>query len=246
MDPVLAAAVEPAQTAILETTDASNVGEHLAVRDEGPNLVLHAFASRLAGYRGWYWAVSLSRSPKSENITVNEVVLLPGEQSISAPQWTPYKQRVESGDLQPGDVLPPESDDPRLVPAWSAGDNAATAADIVTAREHGLGRTTVLSLQGRAEAAARWYASAQGPDAAIAQQAPGSCHTCGFLVRLAGPLATRFGVCANGLANDDGRVVALSHGCGAHSGVAVGQAQQPQNLPEPVFDTVDVDIIDSW
>ena len=38
---------------------------------------------------------------------------------------------------------------------------------------------------------------------------------------LAGSLRTAFGVCANGSAPDDGRVVALAHGCGAHSETVV-------------------------
>ena len=58
-------------------------------------------------------------------------------------------------------------------------------------------------------AAERWYAGDGGPEAPLAKSAPDSCWSCGFLVRLAGPLADTFGVCANGNANDDGKVVYL-------------------------------------
>ena len=51
----------------------------------------------------------------------------------------------------------------------------------------------------------------------MAHLAPGSCLTCGFFVRLGGPLGQVFGVCANSYAPDDGRVVSADHGCGAHS-----------------------------
>src|ERR1019366_3392396 len=47
--------------------------------------------------------------------------------------------------------------------------------------------------------------------------APGPCAGCGFFVRLGGPLGQVFGVCANAYAPDDGRVVSVDHGCGAHS-----------------------------
>ena len=34
-------------------------------------------------------------------------------------------------------------------------------------------------------------------------------------------------MCANGNANDDGRVVSFDHGCGAHSEVQLSKKQQP-------------------
>ena len=99
----------------------------------------------------------------------------------------------------------------------------------------------MLSLEGRELAAQRWYDSDQGPEAALAQSAPGRCAGCGFLVRLTGPLSTVFGVCANEFANDDGKVVSLNHGCGAHSEAQLRKKQLPPPLPDHVFDTVSVD-----
>ncbi len=48
-----------------------------------------------------------------------------------------------------------------------------------------------------------------------------------------------FGVCANGNANDDGRVVSFDHGCGAHSEVQLAKKHEPLPLPGHVFDTAD-------
>jgi hypothetical protein len=112
------------------------------------------------------------------------------------------------------------------VPAWSAGDHLDTV-DRAFAREVGLGRAWVLSLEGRDLAAQRWNDGEQGPDNPMTKQAPGTCDSCGFLVSLAGPLSDRFGVCANG--------------CGAHSGARLSRSAGPQKLPPPVWDTVDVD-----
>ena len=109
----------------------------------------------------------------------------------------------------------------------------------------GSGREWVLSLEGRDLAAQRWHDGEQGPNTPIAEQAPDSCDSCGFLISLAGPLSDTFGVCANGMANDDGKVVALTHGCGAHSGAKLSRSAAPQQLPPPVFDTVNVDEVDS-
>jgi hypothetical protein len=83
--------------------------------------------------------------------------------------------------------------------------------------ESAVRRRRVLSAIGRDEAAVRWHGGDQGPNTPLAQAAPACCITCGFMVRLNGPLGRVFGVCANEYAPDDGRVVAVDHGCGAHS-----------------------------
>ncbi len=77
----------------------------------------------------------------------------------------------------------------------------------------------------------------------IAQSAPASCWSCGFLIRLSGSLSQTFGLCANGDANDDGRVVALNHGCGAHSEVKLSKKQQPLPMADHVFDTITEDVV---
>jgi hypothetical protein len=244
-DALLTSAVDLARAAAEEAADEGTVGDHLRSVDEGDGFVAHHFACLQPGYRGWYWSVSISRAPDDEKITVNDVVLLPGDEAIVAPPWTPYKERLLPGDLGPGDVLPPEEDDVRLVPSWSAGDDQDTV-DRAFAREVGLGREWVLSLEGRDIAAQRWHDGEQGPDTPIAEQAPGTCHSCGFLISLAGPLSDTFGVCANGMANDDGKVVAFTHGCGAHSGAKLSRSAAPQVLPPHVFDTVNIDEVDSF
>ena len=243
-DPVSAAATEIARAALLEATDEGTVGEVLGVSADGERFVSHLFACIKPGYIGWYWAVSVTRAPDSDRVTVNDVVLLPGDDAIIAPSWTPYKDRIQPGDLSPGDVLPPDDDDPRLVPAWFAGDVDDNPADRAVAKDIAIGRPLVLSIEGREQAAQRWYEGDQGPDVPIAQQAPGVCLSCGFLVRMAGPLSLSFGVCANAMANDDGRVVAFAHGCGAHSGAKLGKSAAPQVLAAHVFDTVSVDGVD--
>ena len=54
---------------------------------------------------------------------ISEVVLVPGPTALLAPQWVPWQERVQPGDLGPGDLLAPPADDPRLVPGYlSTGD----------------------------------------------------------------------------------------------------------------------------
>lgn len=246
-DAVCVGAVEEARAALADLAEAGDVGEHLGHVVEGDRLVTHTFACTRPGYRGWRWSVTVTRASRQRTVTVDETVLLPGPDAVVAPTWLPYLERLQSGDIGPGDVLPTHEDDPRLVPTWLAGDDAVDAMrDDTSVRpvvdEVGLGRVRVLSLEGRDEAAERWYDGENGPRAAVAEAATDPCRTCGFLLRLAGPLATVFGVCANEVATDDGRVVSYDHGCGAHSQVSLGgKAGQPPMLPTLTFDTVRVD-----
>lgn len=241
-DATAVAAVDAARAALLEEADAADVGEHLGHTVEAERVVTHLFACTRPGYVGWRWSVTVARASRQKHVTVDELVLIPGDEAIVAPAWVPYRERVQPGDLSPGDLLPVEDDDPRLVPSFLVGDDSVPADDRAqiasVARELGLGRVRTLSLEGRDLAAQRWYDGDSGPESPLAQAAPDSCTTCGFLMRIAGPLSEMFGVCANGNANDDGRVVSLDHGCGGHSEVQLAKRHEPQPLPEHVVDTL--------
>jgi hypothetical protein len=248
------AAVELARAVATEVAGAEDVGRHLGVVAEGEHGAAHAFECTRSSYVGWTWSVSLSLTPGTQTPTVNEVVLLPGDDAIVAPAWVPYKERLKPGDLSPGDLLPVEDEDPRLVPTYLLGDDEldppldteARAQVRRVAQDLGLGRVRTLSAEGLDMAAERWYAGAGGPDSPLAKGAPEPCWSCGFLVRLSGRLAETFGVCGNGNANDDGRVVSLDHGCGAHSEVKLARKQQPLPLPDHVHDTLAEDDLESF
>jgi len=226
VDARCAEAVDLARAAASEVAGAA-VGEHLGVEvdpaDGGGHVLTHAFATTDPAYVGWRWAVTVARAEGSDVVTVDEVVLLPGRDALLAPPWVPWSERVQPGDLGAGDLLPPTADDLRLVPAYADVDAERLPFDLH--RELGLGRPRVLSRDGRADAAERWYEGEPGPDTPAAQAAPGRCRDCGFFVPLAGALGRVFGACANGMAPDDGRVVALTHGCGAHSETVVEQPE---------------------
>jgi hypothetical protein len=239
LDAVGAEAVQTARAALLDLVPASDVGEHLGHEAAGDKVVTHYFECRQAGYRGWRWSVTVARAPRQKTVTINEVVLLPGDEAVLAPDWVPWRERIRPGDLGPGDLLPTEEDDPRLAPAYTAADEVVDADSVkAVADELGLGRARVLSVEGRLLAAERWYEGTHGPDAPIAQSAPAPCGTCGFYVRLSGPLSQLFGACTNAYANDDGRVVSVDHGCGAHSEVQLAKRNLPQPLPEPALDNM--------
>lgn len=209
--PILADAVDLARRALLELEPAG-VGAHLGVATEDDSAATHRFEATLPGYRGWQWAVVVAAPPEADYATVSESALLPGPDALVAPDFVPWDQRIRPGDLAPGDLLAPPPNDPRLVPGYVA--NGDPAVDEV-ALEIGLGRTQVLSLEGREEAAERWHTEF-GPDTDMAKAAPSTCGLCGFYLPLAGSLRAAFGVCGNAM-GADGHVVHAAYGCGAHS-----------------------------
>ncbi|MGI5221593.1 DUF3027 domain-containing protein [Nocardia sp. CA-290969] len=225
---ILADAVDLARSALLDL-EPTGVGAHLGVRAEDECAVTHCFEATLPGYHGWQWAVVVAAAPDTDRVTVSESALLPGPDALIAPEFVPWEQRIRPGDLAPGDLLAPPADDPRLVPGYTAtGDPEIDEV----AYQVGLGRKQVLSLEGRAEAAQRWYEEF-GPDSEMAKAAPASCQTCGFYVPLAGALRAAFGVCANAM-GADGHVVHMGYGCGAHSETAL-----PTGAGSPVYEAYD-------
>ncbi len=251
-DATLVKAHDTARSVLLEQAPASDIGDHLGheVEIEAEKVVTHFFACTRPGYVGWRWAVTIARAPRQKDVTVNEIVLLPGSEAIVAPSWLPYSERLQPGDLSPGDLLPVDDEDPRLVPTYLLGDDELDADDVAqvkaVAADLGLGRVRTLSVEGRDLAAQRWYDGDGGPEAPLAKSAPATCTTCGFLVRIAGPLSEAFGVCANGNANDDGRVVSFDHGCGAHSEVKLSRKNQPAPPAEHAFDSLSIDDFETF
>jgi len=226
-----AAAVEDAVLDLGSAAGVEAVGEHVEAITEDGGAVTHCFAARQGGYRGWRWSVTLA-SAADDDVTVSEVVLLPGPDALVGPVWLPWQQRVRAGDLGVGDLLPTAAADVRLAPAYVQSDDPAVEE---VAHEVGLGRLTVLSRAGRDELAQRWQDGPRGPGADMARAAPGACGTCGFLLPLAGSLRAVFGVCGNEYSPADGAVVAVGYGCGAHSSVTA-EPSAPITVAELVYD----------
>ncbi|MCK8673523.1 DUF3027 domain-containing protein [Rhodococcus sp. HM1] len=226
--PVLADAVDIARAALDELGE-GGIGPHLGVTAENDCAATHRFVADLPGYRGWQWAVVVAAAPESDHVTVSELALLPGPDALIAPEWLPWSERIRPGDLGPGDLLAPAPGDPRLVPGYvETGDPEVDE----TALEIGLGRRQVMSLEGRLDAAQRWF-EAYGPDTEMAKAAPSTCMLCGFFLPLAGSLHAAFGVCGNEFAAD-GHVVHAQYGCGAHSDTTL-----PTGAGSPRFDAYD-------
>ena len=74
--------------AIADAVDKARVGELIAIEYEQEEIATYLFESKLPGYRGWRWAVTISKVG-ADTPTVSDVVLLPGPDSLLAPKWIP-------------------------------------------------------------------------------------------------------------------------------------------------------------
>ncbi|MFF1682102.1 DUF3027 domain-containing protein [Streptomyces sp. NPDC058256] len=267
-DRLCAEAVDLARAAAEEAAAPGVVGEHVELVSEGDRVVTHFFECKEMGYRGWRWAVTVARASRAKLVTLDETVLLPGPDSLLAPEWVPWSERLRPGDLGPGDLLPTDAEDLRLEPGYTGEDepppnsplseemaelveaedaevSGVTPAGLLlapmrgsiasVAEELGLRRARVLSRYGLHVAADRWEES-YGPKTPMAQAAPASCVSCGFLNRIGGSLGQAFGVCANEFSPADGHVVSLAYGCGGHSEAAVMPAP-PRPAPHVIDET---------
>ncbi|MGH3759936.1 DUF3027 domain-containing protein, partial [Actinophytocola sp.] len=237
-DPALVGEVDLARAAAQEEAGDEEVGGHVGAEIEGETAVTHLFEAAKPGYHGWRWAVTVASAGASTDVTVSEVVLLPGPDALVAPDWVPWENRVKAGDLGVGDLLPTAPDDSRLVPAYVQSDDPAVEE---VAREVGLGRARVMSRPARTEAAARWQHSEFGPRSDMARSAPAHCATCGFYLPLAGSLRAAFGTCGNEISPADGHVVHAEYGCGAHSEAEVEQVS-PVLVANLIYDDAQLDV----
>ena len=210
-------ALSIAKQAVIEDAGKSEyVGEFYSIDSDEERVATYLFHAKLPGYSGWMWAVTVAKVDDKSPATICDVVLLPGTKSLLAPNWVPYSQRIQPGDLGVGDVVPTSPDDERLTQSYAALPGEEEL-DIAQLFEFGLSRARVLSIVGRDAASKRWYEGDRGPRAPIAQSAPKPCSSCGFFIPIAGSLRSAFGVCSNAISPEDARVVSVDHGCGAHS-----------------------------
>lgn len=82
-----------ARAAAVETAPRDGVGAFIEAIDNGDSVFTYSFESKLKGYRDWRWTVVLF-APEAQEPTVSEVLLMPSEGSLLAPDWVPWSERL--------------------------------------------------------------------------------------------------------------------------------------------------------
>lgn len=133
-DAVLAQATELAREAVADVAGSGNVGRHLGVAVHEDRLLTHLFDCTRAGYPGWTWFATVARAPRSKHTTVCEVGLVAGQDSLLAPPWIPWEERMQAVNEQredrgePQEQETPETSDGKAGAVASNGDGRQDAA----------------------------------------------------------------------------------------------------------------------
>ena len=81
-----------ARKAAVHFANSHSVGEFISVIDEGDNVSTYLFESKLKGYVGWAFSVSIFSD--GDDTSISEVNLMPGENALLAPNWVPWSERL--------------------------------------------------------------------------------------------------------------------------------------------------------
>jgi hypothetical protein len=143
---VFGALVIAKQAAIEDAGKQDYVGEFYSIDSDEDRIATYLFEAKLPGYSGWRWAVTVAKLDEKSLPTICDVVLLPGSKALLAPNWVPYVERIQPGDLGVGDVVPTAPDDERLVPGLASlpEDDELDTLDLNQLFEFGLCRARVL------------------------------------------------------------------------------------------------------
>ncbi len=109
-DERLTGAHDLALSALHEITPADTVGPAAGYTLEEDGVVSLRFHTRLSGYPGWFWTVSVAVVEDSEP-TVLEVELLPGDGALLAPDWVPWATRLAEYQAAQAAAASEDSDD---------------------------------------------------------------------------------------------------------------------------------------
>lgn len=131
-----------AKSVVLAVADEPDeVGEFVQGIDLGDNVADFRFVCLRKGYEGWQWAVTLYHDTELDSWSVNESTLVPTEDSLLAPAWVPWKDRLEAADLSVTDSLGTDPDDPRMEDGFrkTKAVQQDSAEDAGTGRAEGSG-----------------------------------------------------------------------------------------------------------
>ena len=83
-----------AYNAAVEAASRNAVGFFIDSVEEDEGVVTYLFEGKLKGYAGWRWSVSVFQGEGDAPPTISEVLLVPGPDSLVAPDWVPWSERL--------------------------------------------------------------------------------------------------------------------------------------------------------
>ena len=83
-----------AEVAARSAAAPKELGPFVEVIDEGDGVSTYLWQAKQPGYTGWRWSVTVSQIDPATEPTLCEVVIVPGEDSLIAPKWVPWSERL--------------------------------------------------------------------------------------------------------------------------------------------------------
>jgi hypothetical protein len=83
-----------AEVAAKSAADKNELGSLVESVDEGEGITTFLFESKKLGYLGWRWSVTIYQADPVSEPSLCEVVMVPGDDSLIAPSWVPWSERL--------------------------------------------------------------------------------------------------------------------------------------------------------
>jgi hypothetical protein len=83
-----------ARSSLIEATSKSQVGNFIEVVEDGEDVATYLFENNQKGYVGWRWSITVFQANAKDPATVSEILLMPGPDSLVAPDWVPWSERL--------------------------------------------------------------------------------------------------------------------------------------------------------
>lgn len=128
LDPQLAAEVDTARAALADIADEDQIGEHVGATADDDRLVTHRFVCLLPGYKGWHWFSTVARASRSKTVTVCELGLVSGEESLLSPPWVPWAERVKPEERAEEEAAKQQAESESGTSEQAADDNPGSSA----------------------------------------------------------------------------------------------------------------------
>ncbi len=70
------------------------LGAFIETVEDGEGITSYFWSANQPGYVGWRWAVTVAQLDPTSEPTLCEVALIAGEESLAAPKWVPWSERL--------------------------------------------------------------------------------------------------------------------------------------------------------
>ncbi|MBT1035804.1 DUF3027 domain-containing protein [Canibacter sp. lx-45] len=83
-----------AKEELLKVAEPTEIGRLVSVQEESEHSLTFLFKCKREAYTGWNWVITLTQLDPAEPVTVTELSLLTGRESLVAPEWVSWDEQL--------------------------------------------------------------------------------------------------------------------------------------------------------